>query len=1345
MNEMIVAPVVTPAPLAHPVFPPIYYDQSETQVVLGFEVTAADQLTAVITAGAPYFRVSTIDVCDWVTDVEPVDTGVGELPRAVHQVPSSVHPQPPRVTRHLSDPVATSDGVKPLAVKTGQFARLWVTANVPKGSPLSPGGFAGIATLLGNFGKSSANLSGTYLGPLIGKVVVAPQTAAPGQPVAVQVCDAQGKPVADPRVTVTIQGVAAASRYLQYAAPGKRILAIRASRGASSETAEAAVNIQGQPMMFRESLGAPPLMSLPIINAARVHGHPYAATLRLGNTTAVRRIRAAEIAKAAAAHPTAPAHAPPAPAPSVATASPEIVVPPATLDAFGTAVRNAITALPADTVKRFAPLKTVTAKGTATASATIAAIPHLAPPAPVATTYKWDFGDGTTATTQSPVVMHDFFPAIRAGRSAQSFDVTCTAVHDNVTVKRTVTVHSAYDLCRRTGIIVPHVSDATYATFQHVAFTASLIVHNLEDLPLTLTQMAFVPISDDPAVLPQPPRFVAMAQPIRIAANGASALGIYVPLSELRDASRAPMDGFTVIYTGQMAQADGSSVPVRFTRVLRISLADARRTGLHLPAPPTPIHWPVAFLPANWDIAGALTAVSGLATKPGAAVSTAGAQTLDPATRTVAIPLSADPHSATTLMQVHTATFAGMTHIALKTGVLSTTAPVRPALPLRLLAPLRPPSPPPAPVPFDLIDPLHPPPVAEGNECFPDDIPDADAATASAQQLVCQLTNETKQATIPAAFQNAQAGDIILSPSPIGDGDLISALFRALNPPQHHGHSGIMTSNFYEITHCTASVDRIQSNLNTDALGIPTSLNAQYLQYGWPGSITQSIDDTIQSRQFKSPEGTVYQVEGFNTDAEGQDTEIIPPLVVKPLPENDAVARPKLREVADIARSKGAIYDQNGNMTKPGGCYYSFYSYTKPERAEGFTDAAGPDGGWAKGLVPAVCSAFVWMAGKANGLGLVTNNADEKLSDFSPAAVAGGARVGSATKDGLIYYPADERLAAANALRSMLLDQALSKEYGLGTIPGIDDAIAGPIADQLLNCFAFGNANKPGDSSWKNPSDGNAVSPDNIIWWNPPYYGYAEPLQFLPRHDEQYTVSRWKKVVTWGTIKGRVTANGAPVANAHVWVYLPGGDAWTAADGTFTLNHVPIGTYALKAQGVVQDHGISAEYTNDSGDSVTLTAANSNITHDIVLHGAPVNFRRMDATFSLTCDHGDANPFNTHGVQSAGPYFRQVTVNPGQLTNGFTYTYDYNGGGYFHIDYQWSVALLADLSLEVTLTATMRDDGSGDFQTQYTVGPFNVPMGTNWSGWIEIEHSGSSYHNGPAHMTFTVTNNQQTG
>jgi hypothetical protein len=719
--------------------------------------------------------------------------------------------------------------------------------------------------------------------------------------------------------------------------------------------------------------------------------------------------------------------------------------------------------------------------------------------------------------------------------------------------------------------------------------------------------------------------------------------------------------------------------------------------------------------------------------------------------------LSTDPHSQATLSQARGAIAAGMTQIALKAGVLSTTAPAKNplfatlrALPAGTTAP-RPGAAPGAPAitgaslqMLNLIDPLHPPPVAEGNECYPDDISDADAATAAQQQLVCQLTGETQQATIPAAFQNAQAGDIILSPSPIGSGDLISALFRSLSPPQHHGHSGMMTMNFYEITHCTASVDRISSNLNKDAAGIPTSLNANYLQYGWPGSITQSIDDTITSVPMKDPGGTTYMIDGFNVDSEGEGTEIIPPLVVKPMPENEAAFRPTLRKVADTARSKGARYDSNGNMTQPGGCYYAFYAYTKPEISAGFTDPAGADAGWAKGLSPAVCSSFVWLSAKANGLGVVTRNTDEQLSEFTPTAVAGGAQVGPATKDGLIFYPQSERQAAAYALRSMLLEQAQSQEAGLGTIPGINDAVAGPIADQLLNCFASGNPNLPGSSAWQNPGDGNAVSPDNIIWWNPPCYGYAEPLQYLPRHDEQYTVSRWKKVITWGTIKGRVMANGAPVANAHVWVYLPGGDTYTAVDGSFTLNHVPIGSYGLKAQAVVSVNGINALYSNQGGDPVALSAANPNLQHDIVLQGDPPNYRRLDVTFSLTCDHGDANPFNTHGVQSAGPWFRQLFVNPGQVTSGFTYTYDYNGGGYFHVDYQWSISLLQDLSIEVTLTATMSDDGGG-FETQYTLGPFNVGMGGTWSGWIEVEHSGAGYHNGPAHMTLSVTNSQQTG
>ena len=89
------------------------------------------------------------------------------------------------------------------------------------------------------------------------------------------------------------------------------------------------------------------------------------------------------------------------------------------------------------------------------------------------------------------------------------------------------------------------------------------------------------------------------------------------------------------------------------------------------------------------------------------------------------------------------------------------------------------------------------------------------------------------------------------------------------------------------------------------------------------------------------------------------------------------------------------------------------------------------------------------------------------------------------------------------------------------------------------------------------------------------------------------------------------------------------------------------------------------------------------------------------------------------------------------------YTYDYNGGGYFHIDYSFTVALVEDLSIEVTLTETMYNDGSSNAGTVIRP-PFNVPAGGNRSGSMTMEYS-DGYHNGPAVFTFSVTNNQQTG
>jgi Carboxypeptidase regulatory-like domain len=1325
-------------PEVQPTFPPMYSDSPVKQIVIGVTIESDDSLTAAITAGAPYFTVSAIDVCDWVViseapppvpppPVPPLPPGPvlppepGLPPRLAPAAlpplplrPPIVPPILPPPIRELSPPVATSDGTQPLTVHQGQYARLWVTAEVPQGAALPPGAFTGTAVLTGKSVTRTVALQGTYQGSLIGKVTVEPQTAAPGQPVLVQACGASGQPLSDPTITVTIAGVPVSSRYYQFPTAGTYELNVVAVRGDVTQSAQATVTVSGPAIRFRPTLALPTVTEIPMLSVSSILGQPYAATFTLGNTSPLRQTLARTVAQAVP-----PARPPgqPAPAPVQPVQAP--------IDALGAAFAKVFGTVPADEVRRFAPTSTMATTGTATSSAVIAPVGGLQAD-PAATSYQWDFGDGQTLTTQTPTVTHDFLPAIEAGKIAHGFDVTCTVVHDNITVKRTLVLHSAYGLCRQLGVVVPPVTGDAYATFQQVAFSASLIVQNLEAAPITLDSMACVPLSDDGTVVLPTPQFTAMQAPAVIAAGTSSAIGVYIPLSQLQLAG-AVVNGFTVYYRGQM-QAGAETAPVCFSYAFRIPLSDSGLPTVSLPA---------ALGPANWDHNAALQAVTGLVTQPAAAVSGAGEQTVDPATHTVAIGLSADPRDPVTLTQVRSAVQAGLTSIALKAGALTEGGA---ALRLASLAPapaIR------AAPRVATFDPLSPPPVAAGNECYPDDISDADAAAAAAQQLVCQTTGITETRNMPGSFQNAQAGDIILSAAPVGTGDMIAAMFRALSPPQHHGHSGIMTANFIEITHCTASVDRISANLNTVG-PIPTSLNSDMLQYAWPGSLTQSIDAATSQQTFNDPSNTPYPLNSFNTSSQGDGFEVIPCLVVKPLPQNEEAVRPLLRQAADTARSKGAQYDSSGNMTQPGGCYYSFYAYTDPQLSAGFTDAAGAEAGWAQGLSPAVCSSFVWMCLKAHNIPLVTPNQLEQLSDFSQLAIAGGAQVGPATLDGLILYPQAVRLQGAQALYQMFMNQALSKEGGFGTIPGVNQAVAGPIADQLINDFAFGNPNMVGSPAWQQPRDANAVSPDNILWWNPPYYGYAEPLQYLPSHPEQYTISKWTQVISWGSIRGTVQANGAPVPNAHVWVYLPGGDTYTGADGSYTLNRIPIGSYQLKAQAVIRINNIPVQYTNGSGQPVTLTAANYDITQNLEMQGDPTTFRKVDFEYSISCDHGDGNPWNVHGVQTAGPYSQSIYVNPGQVTQSLKYSYDYNGGGYFHIDYVFTVALLEDLSVEVTLVGTMYDDSSGGVQDQYSLAPFNISMGGSWSGYTNMENA-NGYHNGPAVFTFTVANNQQTG
>jgi hypothetical protein len=1127
-------------------------------------------------------------------------------------------------------------------------------------------------------------------GTLIGKVTVQPETAVPGQSVFVQVLGPDGKLVTDPSITVIMQGAPARSRYCQFTTPGTHTLFVTAAKGDLTETASASLTVAGTALAFRRTLALPAVTEIPILQVDWVLGAPYTANFNLGVTPGLRRVAATAIAKAASTKPE--------------TAPPTITKAVATLDS--------------------APV----AQG-----------------APEATSYKWDFGDGQSATTQTTAVSHNYFPAMAADDVVRAFDVTCTVAHDNITVKRTLLLHSCYGLSRQGGVVVPPVTGATQtATFQHIAFSASMVVHNLENAPATLTAAAYVPFSDDSSKSPPSPRFINFKTPIVLDAKSATVLGVYAPLDTLKIAG-AVVNGFTAYYSGEVKDGSGNTLPVRFSQAFRIALSDS---GVINAGPADEL------TAAKWDLNAALLAVSAVAAGPKGPISKSGSQTMDSATNTVAIRLSADPADINTLSRAREAIQAGLTSVALKNGALNDKG-----VPFQLPKPAA--GQPVSAPRIDLvtINPLDPPPVAAGNQCYPDDITDADLKTADAQQLVCQLTDDTMTATIPSMFQNAMQGDIILSPAPSGNGDLIAALFSVLTPPQTHSHSGMMTADYAEITHNTAAQGRYTGSLTTDVLGIPTGVQPAALQYGWPGSLTQSIDDATNTVYLADPGGTTYSLSSFDTDQQGDPFSLIYPLVVKPLPEHEEAVRATLRKAADIARSKGAQYEPGGTKNKPstlkqkGACYYSFYAYTIPQLSAGFTQPAPADAGWATGLVPAVCSSFCWMCLKEAGVPLVTKSEFEQLSDFSPSAIANGARVGSATLDGLIYYPQAERATAGQMLYQVLLEQALNAEGGFGTLfdGGVDQLIAGPIANQILNDFAFGNADLQ-TNAWQTPGDGNAVSPDNTRLWNPPYYGYSEPLQYLPAHPEKYTVSKWTKVISRGSIKGTVTNNGAVVANVYVSVSdAPGYNTVTDAKGSYVLENIAIGKYALKASVVTTTDGITGERNNgNEGEAVTLTKEKPDVVKDIQLGGQLESFRRVQVVYAITGDHADRNGGQTTGWLQQGPYTNSVDVEPGKTSNTLKYTYDYNGGGYYNVAFTWVFSLLSNNAIQVELSVVMNSDNTGSDEV----------TGTPWSAVIEKGDSATAsftglhysydgvftaYENGPVNFNFTITNAQQTG
>ncbi len=111
--------------------------------------------------------------------------------------------------------------------------------------------------------------------------------------------------------------------------------------------------------------------------------------------------------------------------------------------------------------------------------------------------------------------------------------------------------------------------------------------------------------------------------------------------------------------------------------------------------------------------------------------------------------------------------------------------------------------------------------------------------------VTCQVFRVI-QGMVPAMILNASKGDLILCP---GDGTgSIGALLGALQMPQVYSHMGIMMDKGMNIRHCTAVASRMQAYPVGGTFDLPLPIDGfeqDKVTYGWPGTITQSVDEAF--------------------------------------------------------------------------------------------------------------------------------------------------------------------------------------------------------------------------------------------------------------------------------------------------------------------------------------------------------------------------------------------------------------------------------------------------------------------------------------------------------------------
>lgn len=1196
---------------------------------------------------------------------------------------------------------------------------------------------------------------------IIAKVSLTPETVAPGQSVLIEVTGPNGEsyPVSG-ETLVRINGIIGAQQYLQFDQSGDRAIFVAAARGGVVETTTATIHvvesdeptpaINGDGLRIMALIRNPNFRVPPMLQIARSPRQPYAAALSLGRIIFANgfsagpniRQRSHQIVNADAIASGAAINQP---APISAA---ETTISPVTHGLLGSQLRHHMHEARADhnvaenrhfLENVIAPSRNISNLPTSevvrhSPAVVVTPVPGgvIAEPVPQNNsnhlTFYWDFGDGTTLSTHQFLVEHDFEAALNPDAEHHLFHIKVRIEETGqptVVVARTLYVHNAYALCKKLGTLVPRSHSTTFATQAFGGWEAAVTIDNVEPFPLVLTSRVVHPMLSEGDDLSIPGSEEILTTPVAIPPKGSVVVPVTVPMGVV------PKDaiGFATTFCG--TTHDGT--PIRVEAHFDIAAKDRAPSGFkignisagHLaglrkaidlwnnPVPqpdPAPIR-PHTSGPATLR-ATLFNNMSGLTLRRSAQTV---AGTLPMATRTIAQASVLDvsmrdkaPSNLGLLTQIVAPTEAGalinssnpefstiIAHLA-QSGLMAHSFSIQTALP----------------------------PV-EGAECDPDNVPN-DIADDPDTDWVCQATAETRTIPTPGRFLNARKGDIVLSP---GGPSLIGQLLLQVNPPQRYMHCGIMTRNYDQITHSTASENRILDYPVGSApdpawldpfktKAAPTDGHRpDVVKYCWPGVVTQNVQQALFGEEMADPEkpDKKYPISGFSREDVGMEIsgnwEIIHPLVIKPDPLQEGKnpdIRKKLHDVATDA------------LSQTGKSHYRFYCYSNAAIADDPSKFGAADAGWAAGTWPSVCSSFIWHMLKKHGVHLEGDNEFVTSSDLEEIDRAAGAQVDVNTKDGLYLYSAEERRVAANYLYHTLVskvEKKLKEDAGLlaGSVDFFSD-VKDDVANQIVNTFASDWSDKAAKDSdaWKNTSAANAVSPDNILLWDSPQlkgvYGFATPLIYREPRIETVTVSRWHKVQIKGVVFGTVRYNGQPKAGAMVQLY-DGKTAFADEQGNYRLEHVPVGSYEAKASSDFGGVYLSANQP------FTLNSPNMQV--DIDLKPPSDLFRRLriEATLYIFDNHligaNSSNtekryaefylgPFGTHGETNF-----QVSTDEGDNISQLGVVADWN----------------VDKSLTIHCQHAMYDDGEWVKPVDKT---FNLPADYWHSWWATISNGADS-------------------